>query len=139
MFTISKLASLTSVSSDTLRYYEDERLIKPARRSPAGYRLYDQDSARRIHFIKHAQACGFTLGEIRALLALRGHDRASCGDVRKRAVEKKLQIEARIRAMKAMSKALDQLITDCANTTRPVRDCTIMAALEQANPSILSR
>ena len=139
MFTIGKLASLTKVSSDTLRYYEDERLIKPAQRSPAGYRLYDQDSARRIHFIKHAQACGFTLGEIRALLALRGLDRASCGDVRKRAVEKKLQIEARIRAMKAMSKALDQLIADCANATRPVRECTIMAALEQANPSILSR
>ena len=139
MFTIGKLASLAKVSSDTLRYYEDEWLIKPARRSPAGYRLYDQDSARRIHFIKHAQACGFTLAEIRELLALRGRDRASCGDVRRRAVEKKLQIEARIRAMKAMSKALDQLITDCANTTRPVRDCTIMAALEQANPSILSR
>ena len=139
MFTIGKLASLTKVSSDTLRYYEDERLIKPARRSPAGYRLYDQDSARRIHFIKHAQACGFTLAEIRELLALRGRDRTSCGDVRKRAVEKKLQIEARIRAMKAMSKALDQLIADCANATRPVRDCTIMAALEQANPSILSR
>src|SRR6516162_298876 len=139
MFTIGKLASRTKVSSDTLRYYEDERLIKPARRSPAGYRLYDQDSARRIHFIKHAQACGFTLAEIRELLALRGRDRNSCGDVRRRAGEKKLQIEARIRAMKAMSKALDQLITDCANTTRPVRECTIMAALEQANPSILSR
>ena len=139
MFTISKLASLTSVSSDTLRYYEDERLIKPARRTLAGYRLYDDDSTRRIHFIKHAQACGFTLSEIRELLALRGRDRVSCGDVRKRAVEKKLQIEARIRAMKAMSKALDQLIADCANATRPVRECTIMAVLEQANPSILSR
>jgi DNA-binding transcriptional MerR regulator len=139
MFTISKLASLTSVSSDTLRYYEDERLIKPARRTLAGYRLYDDDSTRRIHFIKHAQACGFTLSEIRELLALRGRDRVSCGDVRKRAVEKKLQIEARIRAMKAMSKALDQLIADCANATRPVRECTIMTALEQANPSILSR
>jgi MerR family Zn(II)-responsive transcriptional regulator of zntA len=136
MFTIGKLASLTKVSSDTLRYYEDERLIKPARRSPAGYRLYDQDSARRIHFIKHAQACGFTLAEIRELLGLRGRDRTSCGDVRRRAVEKKLQIEARIRAMKAMSKALDQLIADCANAARPVRECTIMAALEQANPSI---
>ena len=139
MFTISKLASLTSVSSDTLRYYEDERLIKPARRTLAGYRLYDDDSTRRIHFIKHAQDCGFTLSEIRELLALRGRDRVSCGDVRKRAVEKKLQIEARIRAMKAMSKALDQLIADCANATRPVRECTIMAALEQAKPSILSR
>ena len=139
MFTISKLASLTSVSSDTLRYYEDERLIKPARRTLAGYRLYDDDSTRRIHFIKHAQACGFTLSEIRELLALCGRDRVSCGDVRKRAVEKKLQIENKIRVMKAMSKALDELIADCTHLARPVRECTIIAALEKASPSLLGR
>ena len=46
MFTIGKLASLTSVSNDTLRYYEQEGLIEPAGKSPAGYRLYDADSAR---------------------------------------------------------------------------------------------
>lgn len=132
MFTIGKLASLTSVSNDTLRYYEQEGLIEPAGKSPAGYRLYDTDSARRIRFIRRAQNCGFTLAEIRELLALRGRDKACCGDVRTRAVEKKLQIEGKIRAMKAMSKALDQLIVECANETQPVNECTIIAALERA-------
>jgi len=132
MFTIGKLASLTSVSNDTLRYYEHEGLVEPAGKSPAGYRLYDKDSARRVRFIKHAQNCGFTLAEIRDLLVLRGRDKACCGDVRARAVEKKLQIESKIRAMKAMSKALDQLIVECANETQPVNECTIIAALERA-------
>ncbi len=136
MFTIGKLASLTSVSNDTLRYYELEGLVEPAGKSPAGYRLYDKDSVRRIRFIKHAQNCGFTLAEIRDLLVLRGRDKACCGDVRTRAVEKKLQIEGKIRAMKAMSKALDQLIADCANGTQPVNECTIIAALEQTNVSV---
>jgi DNA-binding transcriptional MerR regulator len=135
MFTIGKLASLTSVSNDTLRYYEQEGLVEPAGKSTAGYRLYDKDSARRIHFIKHAQQCGFTLAEIRDLLVLRGRDKACCGDVRSRAIEKKLQIESRIRVMKAMSRALDHLIADCANETRPVKECTIIAALERANVS----
>jgi MerR family Zn(II)-responsive transcriptional regulator of zntA len=135
MFTIGKLAARTGVSNDTLRFYEQEELIKPAAKSPVGYRLYDEQSAQRITFIKHAQACGFTLGEIRALLALRTRDRACCGDVRKRAIEKKLQIERRIRAMQAMSKALDQLIADCADETQPVEECTIIAALEKASPS----
>ncbi len=135
MFTIGKLASLTSVSNDTLRYYEHEGLVEPAGKSPAGYRLYDKDSARRVRFIKHAQNCGFTLAEIRDLLVLRGCNKACCGDVRTRAVEKKLQIESKIRAMKAMSKALDQLIADCANETQPVNECTIIAALERANVS----
>src|SRR6266567_2667637 len=132
MFTIGKLAALTSVSNDTLRYYEQEGLVKPAGKTSAGYRLYDKDSVRHIHFIKHAQNCGFTLAEIRELLVLRGRDKACCGDVRKRAIEKKLQIESKIRAMKAMSKALDQLISDCANESQPVQECTIIAALERA-------
>jgi DNA-binding transcriptional MerR regulator len=133
MFTIGKLAALTNVSNDTLRYYEQEGLVKPAGKSPAGYRLYDKDSARRIRFIKHAQNCGFTLAEIRELLVLRGRDKACRGDVRSRVIEKRLQIENKIRAMKAMSKALDQLIAECANETQPVKECTIIAALERAS------
>jgi MerR family Zn(II)-responsive transcriptional regulator of zntA len=136
MFTIGKLAGRTGVSNDTLRYYEQEGLIGPAAKSPAGYRLYDQDSTRRIRFIKHAQSCGFTLAEIRELLALRGRDKACCGDVRTRAIEKKLQIENKIRAMKAMSQALDHLITECADEAQPVKECAIIAALEQANLSM---
>jgi DNA-binding transcriptional MerR regulator len=61
LFTIGKLAGIAGVSSDTLRYYEREGLIEPAGKSPAGYRLYDKDSARRLRFIRHAQQCGFTL------------------------------------------------------------------------------
>ena len=136
MFTIGKLASLTNVSNDTLRYYEHEGLITPTAKSAAGYRLYDQDSVRRIRFIKHAQRCGFTLAEIRDLLVLRGRDRACCGDIRTRAIEKKLQIENKIRAMRAMSKALDQLIAECANEKKPVKECTIIAALERASHSM---
>ena len=133
MLTIGKLAGQTGVTNDTLRYYEQENLIRPAGKSPSGYRLYDHNSARRIRFIKHAQACGFTLAEIRELLALRRRDKACCGDVRTRAIEKKLQIETKIRAMKAMSKALDELIAECADETQPVKECTIIAALERAN------
>lgn len=132
MFTIGKLAALAEISTDALRYYEREGLIAPAGKSEGGYRLYDKDSARRIRFIKQAQQCGFTLAEILELLVLRSRDAACCGDVRKRAIEKKLQLETKIRTMKAMSRALDSLIADCANETHPVEECPILAALEQA-------
>jgi DNA-binding transcriptional MerR regulator len=131
VFTIGKLARIADVSSDTLRYYEREGLIEPAGKSPAGYRLYDQDSARRLRFIKQAQHCGFTLAEIRELLVLRRHDAACRGDVRKRAIEKKRQLESKIRSMRAMSKALDRLIADCVDETQPVDECAILAAFER--------
>src|SRR2546430_3244719 len=130
MLTIGKLAETAGVSSDTLRYYEREGLIEPAGKSPAGYRLYDKDSAR-LRFIRQAQQCGFTLAEIRELLVLRGRDAALCGDVRKRAIEKKRQLEGKIRSMRTICKALDRLIADCVDETRPVEGCAILAAFEQ--------
>lgn len=130
MLTIGKLAALAAISADTLRYYEEEGLIAPADRSASGYRLYDGDCVRRLRFIKQAQHCGFTLAEIRELLTLRGSDRACCDDVRKQAIEKKLQLEHKIKVMQSMSKALDRLIADCTRKGRPVGECTILAALE---------
>jgi len=131
--TIGKIAGLAQVSADTLRYYERERLIAPAAKSAGGYRLYERDALRRIRFIKQAQQCGFTLSEIRALLALRGNNAACCRDVRRIALEKKLQLEAKIKAMKVMSKALTHLIDECSADGRPLDDCPILAALERAN------
>ena len=129
--TIGKVANLVSVSTDTLRYYERERLIAPVSKSTVGYRLYDQDTVRRIRFIKHAQHCGFTLTEIRALLALRASEAACCRDVRTLALEKKLQLEAKVKAMKVMSKALDHLIVACSDESGPLDDCPILAALDR--------
>jgi MerR family Zn(II)-responsive transcriptional regulator of zntA len=129
--TIGKVAGLSRVSADTLRYYEREGLLSPAAKSRSGYRLYDRETVRRVRFIKEAQQCGFTLTEIRNLLDLRTSDAACCRDVRRVAVEKKLQLEAKIKAMRAMSKTLDRLIAACNDEDRPLGDCPILTALER--------
>jgi MerR family Zn(II)-responsive transcriptional regulator of zntA len=131
MLTIGKLAAAGEISPDALRYYESEGLLVPTTRTASGYRLYGEDALRRVRFIRHAQTCGFTLTEIRELLQLRQTDNACCNDVRQRAIEKRLQLGARIRRMQAMSAALDRLIAECADGSQPVGDCAIMAALEQ--------
>lgn len=131
MLTIGKLARAGDISPDALRYYEREGLIAPASKTDSGYRLYGEDAVRRMRFIQHAQSCGFTLAEIRELLHLRQSDNACCDDVKSRAIEKKLQLAAKIRAMQAMSAALDKLIAECAGGSLPLDDCPILAALEQ--------
>lgn len=133
MLTIGKVARQMEVSTDTLRYYEREGLIHPSAKTESGYRLYDQDSLLRLRFIKQAQQCGFTLADIAALLLLRGSQSACCSDVRTLALEKKLQLEAKIKMMKNMSQALDHLIGECTDGRRPVDDCPILTALEVAN------
>lgn len=132
MLTIGKIAAQAALTTNALRFYEREGLIRPAAKSPSGYRLYGDDTLERVRFIKHAQHCGFTLGEIVELFSLREQKLACCGDVRRLALEKKLQLEARIRTMKAMSKALDALIAGCPDEDRPVDECAILGAMARS-------
>lgn len=129
--TIGKVAAIVNVSTDTLRYYEREGLIDPTSKSRGGYRLYDQNALQRIRFIKEAQHCGFTLTEIRTLLDLRTSDAACCKDVRRIAIEKKLQLEAKVKAMKSMSETLDHLIAECDTNGRSLDNCPILRALDR--------
>ncbi len=135
MFTIGKLAVLAATSTDALRYYEREGLVAPASRTESGYRLFDESSLQRVRFIKQAQHCGFTLAEIRELISLREGGVACCQDVRGRVIGKKLELEHKIKSMKAMSTALDQMIADCTNGELPVGTCGILATLERAGGS----
>lgn len=133
MLTIGKIAELSDLTSDAIRYYEKEGLIAPAQKSDAGYRLYNETALRRLHFIRQARQCGFSLSEIRELLSLQTSPASCCSDVRKLAIRKKLQLEAKIRDMKTMSAILDSLITNCTADTQPVDACSILATLE-GNP-----
>jgi MerR family Zn(II)-responsive transcriptional regulator of zntA len=133
MLTIGKLAARAHVTPDTLRYYEREGLIDPPGKSSSGYRLYGDDDVVRLHFIRQAQDCGFTLAEIRTLLSLRSRESACCGDVRVLAVEKNRQLETRIKAMRAMTRTLDRLIAACDDTRQPADRCPILSAFNGAN------
>ena len=132
--TIGRLAKASDVMPDALRYYEREGLLAPTSKSASGYRLYGAAAVQRVRFIHQAQACGFTLADIRELLHLRQSDAACCDDVRRRAIEKRRQIGARMRALKTMAAALDQLIAECAGGPQPTEECPILAALEKVDP-----
>jgi len=85
---------------------------------------------RRLNFIKHARQCGFSLAEIRELLDLKGLDQSCCNDVYHVAIEEKLQLESKIKALKTMSRALSRLIEICSHNAKPLDACPMLAALE---------
>ena len=74
--TISRLAEVTRVNKETVRYYEREGLLEPASRNDANYRVYDESSVERIKFIKNAQQLGFKLAEIKELLSAKDTNKA---------------------------------------------------------------
>jgi len=142
MLTIGKVAERAQVSADSIRYYEREGLIRPAMKSESGYRLYTEEAIRRIEFIKQAQQCGFSLADIRELLELRSTDSACCDDIYRVSVEKKLQLEHKIKALNAMSQALTRLIDMCSHDRKSLDECPILGALEagvKVKPKRLTR
>jgi MerR family transcriptional regulator, mercuric resistance operon regulatory protein len=81
-FTIGQLAAATGVNLETVRYYERIQLIPPPARTASGHRAYEEGHIRRLAFIRRARELGFSIEQIRALLALAAPSRASCGEVR---------------------------------------------------------
>ena len=130
MLTIGKVAERAQVTADSIRFYEREGLIRPAGKSESGYRLYTEEAIRRIEFIKQAQECGFSLADIRELLELRSTDSACCDDIYRVSVEKKLQLERKIKALAVMSQALTRLIDLCSHDRKSLDECPILGALE---------
>jgi Hg(II)-responsive transcriptional regulator len=127
--TIGEVAKQAHVHIETLRYYERTGLIASPPRSESNYRLYPQETVRRVQFIKRAQALGFSLKDITALLALRATPDTPCADMRTRALDKIIAIEEKIRALHAMKHALAQLVAACSGQGA-ITDCPILASLD---------
>lgn len=128
--TIGQLAKLVGVNVQTVRYYERRRLLTPSDRKPSGYRLYDDEAIRRLRFIKNAQALGFMLREIAELLNLRVVSTARCGDVQRKAQNKLAQVEAKVRDLRTLTRALRSLIRAC-RAGQPTDRCPILQSLEE--------
>jgi len=94
--TIGQLAEQTGVSRSTLRFYEEQGLVSPATRTAAGYRLYSPDAAETLLFIQRAQRLGFSLSDIKAMLARRDADAAPDRSVASIARDRYLEIERQL-------------------------------------------
>jgi len=113
-----------------MRFYERAGLLPKPARTTSNYRLYPDEAVIRIRFIRRAQQLGFTLNEVRDLLDLRVNRKNSCSDVRHLAREKVADIQARIRSLQNMRKALLKLAEQC-DTEGGKSTCPLLDYLER--------
>jgi MerR family copper efflux transcriptional regulator len=125
---IGQLARQGGVGIDTVRYYERNGLLAPRSRLASGYRRYGDIELARLRFIRRAQGLGFTLKEIKQLLALSAQ--RDVGRVKRSAQAKLLDVEARIAALVRMRNGLATLIEACPGHGRAA-DCPILRALTE--------
>ena len=130
-FTIGQAAREAGVGVETIRYYERQGLLEPPERRASGYRQFGLEAIDRQKFIKQAQRLGFTLREVKELLALRLDPGARRSEVRDRAVAKLADIDSRIAELERLKSALEPLIAAC-DGRGSVAGCPILAAIEQS-------
>ena len=107
---IGSLAVTAGVTIDTLRYYEREGLLPRASRTAGGFRLYTQEMAQRLSFIKQARLLGLTLREIRQLLE---PDNCRCSAMRRVIAERLADVDRRIDELAAFRSTLQTALERC--------------------------
>jgi MerR family copper efflux transcriptional regulator len=124
MLNIGEAAQASGVSAKMIRHYEAIGLLPAARRTAAGYRVYDEQDIRVLQFIHRGRALGFSLENIASLLALwQDKDRASA-DVRRLAEQHVAELDRKIGELQSMKRTLETLAHSCHGDQRS--DCPIL-------------
>ena len=125
---IGELSKRTGCNIETIRYYERIALLRAPARSAGRYRVYDTGDVRRLAFIRRARGLGFTLDEVRALLALSANDaQGTCADVRELAESHLAEVRGKIADLHAMERVLADAVRRCMVGEAP--GCPIIDAL----------
>ena len=126
---IGEVAERGGVNLQTIRYYEREKLLTEPPRLASGYRVYPDQTVRRVRFIKRAQEIGFTLAEIRELLAIRIDSGRDSAEVRALANAKINDIEEKIQTLHRIKEALGRITERCSGCG-PASECPILESID---------
>ncbi len=124
---IGALSKRTGCNIETIRFYERTGVLPAPPRTPGGRRIYDRDDLMRLTFVRRTRELGFTLSQVRDLLALADGRAGSCPKVEKLARAKLDATRGRIADLKRMEAILADMVVRCAGGTVP--DCPILEAL----------
>lgn len=128
--TIGDLAKATGTKVETIRYYERIGLLPAPARTAGNYRAYAAGHLGRLSFIRRARDLGFSLDQVRELLALAGQRQRSCEKVDAIAREHLAEVERKIADLAALRRELSDIIGQCRQGT--VAECRIIEALAPA-------
>jgi MerR family copper efflux transcriptional regulator len=125
---IGKVARGSGVAIDTIRFYEREGLLPEPLRRASGYRTYDSSAVQRLRFIRRAKNLGFSLDEIRELLALSQDREHGVEAVKQRATARLADLDRRVRELNRIRRGLRELVDACPGHGVP-EQCPILRAL----------
>lgn len=123
----AELAKATGCNLETIRYYEKTGLLAEPLRSAKGYRIYGESDIRRLRFIMRARALGFTIEEIRGLLALVDGGTQTCAEVKARTELHLEDVRTKIADLRRIETILAETAAQCSGGAVP--QCAVLDAL----------
>lgn len=128
-YLIKDLAQKTQLSADSIRFYEKKNLLHPSFRAENNYRYYDDESLKRLTFIKRCRALDMSLKEIELLIKLEQKPDQDCTAVNHLIDEHLKKIERKMSELQKFQLQLQQLRQSCATQTT-IDHCQILKRLE---------
>jgi DNA-binding transcriptional MerR regulator len=127
---IGVLAERAGTNAPTIRYYEEIGLLPRPRRRRGGQRCYDDQDLERLIFVRHCREFGFSIEQVRSLVALRERGR-SCMDARDLAYRHLLAVREKLRDLKALERDIAAFVTSCNESCAggPGPECEILDEL----------
>ena len=125
--TIGELARATGVKVETIRYYEKIGLLAEPQRTPGNYRAYGPEQLNRLSFIRRSRDLGFSLEQVRDLMALADKRDQPCESVDAIAFAHLEEVDRKIADLRALRRELDSLLKQCRCGT--IAQCKIIEAL----------
>jgi DNA-binding transcriptional MerR regulator len=127
ILSIGALAKRAATKVQTIRFYEQEKLMPPPARSDGGQRRYTKAHADRLAFIRHARELGFPLDAIRELLKLVDKPDQPCERVDRVASDVLADVEAKIARLESLRGELRRMVRQCRHGR--VSDCRVIKVL----------
>ena len=123
----SDLARATGCNLETIRYYESIGVMPDPPRGARGFRVYGAGHVRRLRFVMRMRELGFSLEEVRGMLALVDGGNQTCADVRARTLAHLSKVREKIADLQRIERVLDETAARCSGERVP--DCPVLDAL----------
>jgi DNA-binding transcriptional MerR regulator len=124
---IGDLARDAGCTVQIIRHYEKIGLLPEPRRTGGNRRIYSEDQASRLQFIRHSRELGFSLDDIRQLLSFSDQPDQSCGTVDTIARQHLRSVQERMKRLRSMERELKRMIQQCGGGI--VAECRIIEVL----------
>lgn len=137
MLTIGELAKACSVSTPTIRYYEQIKLLPKAHRNLSGQRRYERDIVEKLTFIRRSRAFGFSTNQVRALLSVPSGSSTDCQTSKDIALSRINDVKMKIADLVELEKSLISLVNSCETSCGERKDVVCAAFTEMQPPPVL--